>query len=1300
MADAESAYGADSSVVNWTLKMNCIGLGTSLVLFTAISTSRSFNSNGIYSKIFSIRRHLHPMSTHPEPKNVAYFDWIKAVWDVSDEDYLMTSGLDALMTTKFHIALCKICFLCSIYGLAILCPVHYSGETLDKNNDECKEEWDYYRNATSHGGGDDIGMPTCLLSNMYSKLTMANINATSDQVYFDIVGLYLFTVIACYYLYDVWKDYVKYRHIWLARPVTENQSILVDHIPLHLRSNHGLYTFFDTLFPDQVASVSIVLDVKGLDTLIKLREKTASQLDYALASYAKSKYKVRPTFVFHNWTSRLKQLCGLGPSKTNPNASPLRNTTAEGAEYTAGGEVAQTPLLEAVDATNNRLDVGVTPLTNSSAPPYGAEVDSIEYYQILLEQYNDLVETKQQEFICWHAWHEQQKYRDAEASKRNSFAEETSFVEGEEEEGEKDSLDGATYETTSRLTLTPTPRSSLAENRAKRSPTNPGSSSASTGTTPSRVPSHLAEATTAHEIYLSSSSKSLTPARSNRARSALDSPVSPLLPADAPALKKSNSSYAGNNAGSASNSVSGNSSVSALRRSHYSSTTANSSEFQLISRAQPRYIREAQDFAAATEAMLSGSASVSQNSQANSQATEAMSLKTINREDEKKDEQKQDTPGGDDLDDGFDFEQPDFSFKPGLSSQMSQNSADSELSDGSSSGGNAYSSLYSSLRGGMLGEAVSKPDFAPDEDSKRNRLDTENERNTIHTSIRGLVKKEKSRYCCCCIKMPSGNMWKKLPLQVNGLRRKSMFTKDQHRLKHLKWMAQSVVDKTIETIIGNPMSSTGFVTFTSLTAASIACNSSVYPDPLAMSISPAPAREEVIWENLERTIRRRFIKHVTSIGFAGTVVVLFAVPTTFISGALSATQLQKYWPSLDDFVQNFPYLGEGLAFIAPLLIMILVICMPPIFSCCAKLIWRSERSITGLHQHVFQRYFLLLFYNVFIIIVVSSTFLQNVNTWTGLNLTEVLTKIGQGFPLVSNFYLDYLAIKIGCGLPMELLRVACFFQAGIKAIFCDDLTAQQRDAMVIGCRSLGKSGGFYFGRFLAEHCLIFVLVFTYSVVAPIILPAGCIFFGFAALVYKRNLLWVYEPELNAGGEFWPQCFRRAIWALVSGQLAVICMMVLLTKLEKLTFVFFLPPVTVLYSKYLQRIYAKSGKTLPLTTAISVDEMVNEDFGGVANRAEMLRDAYTQPSLVAETEPVFNRGDGGWDRSMKNYAYCCPVPMMRVRGSNIHTRFEVEAGGAAGRGGGAPKLEPPERVARRVTRGLSYGRLNSSLTDEV
>lgn len=174
---------------------------------------------------------------------------------------------------------------------------------------------------------------------------------------------------------------MRFRHLWLARPVTENQSVVVDHIPLHLRSNHGLYTFFDSLFPNQVASVSIVLDVKGLDTLIKLRDKTAAQLDYALATYARSRYKRRPTFVFHNWRSRLGSLWRR-PSSTRPERLPLR------AGDSADPAAQQTPLLSAVDATNNRLNVGVKSLTGGGGPPpFGSEVDAIEYYQILLEQY-------------------------------------------------------------------------------------------------------------------------------------------------------------------------------------------------------------------------------------------------------------------------------------------------------------------------------------------------------------------------------------------------------------------------------------------------------------------------------------------------------------------------------------------------------------------------------------------------------------------------------------------------------------------------------------------------------------------------------------------------------------------------------------------------------------------------------------------------------------------------------------------------------------------------------------------------
>lgn len=256
-------------------------------------------------------------------------------------------------------------------------------------------------------------------------------------------------------------------------------------------------------------------------------------------------------------------------------------------------------------------------------------------------------------------------------------------------------------------------------------------------------------------------------------------------------------------------------------------TLSSGPEFQLVSRAQPRYIREASTFAAATEALHSAAAS-----RADGDEEDGPDMF-----DDLPDDQPphviKDVPlhaGGDDLNDEEDFEPI-----PQLGKQKSDNSAASASSNASDESSSAYAALYSSLRGNLNGgggellapeSTSSSSGSAGVGDDLRNRTETEHERDDIHQSIRGLVDKEKGRECCCCFKMPSGDAWRKLPVRV-AARRKSMFSKEQQRLKHLRWMAKSVVDKTIESIIGNPVSSTGFVTFTSLTAASIACNSSV-----------------------------------------------------------------------------------------------------------------------------------------------------------------------------------------------------------------------------------------------------------------------------------------------------------------------------------------------------------------------------------------------------------------------------------------------------------------------------------------
>ena len=76
----------------------------------------------------------------------------------------------------------------------------------------------------------------------------------------------------------------------------------------------------------------------------------------------------------------------------------------------------------------------------------------------------------------------------------------------------------------------------------------------------------------------------------------------------------------------------------------------------------------------------------------------------------------------------------------------------------------------------------------------------------IHRSIRGLVKKEHGRKCCCCFSCPAGNDWKKIPISLGAKARgfdanMKKKTVEERQGDKLAWLAKAVVDKTIDTII-------------------------------------------------------------------------------------------------------------------------------------------------------------------------------------------------------------------------------------------------------------------------------------------------------------------------------------------------------------------------------------------------------------------------------------------------------------------------------------------------------------------
>ena len=88
---------------------------------------------------------------------------------------------------------------------------------------------------------------------------------------------------------------------------------------------------------------------------------------------------------------------------------------------------------------------------------------------------------------------------------------------------------------------------------------------------------------------------------------------------------------------------------------------------------------------------------------------------------------------------------------------------------------------------------------------------------------------------------------------------------------------------------------------------------------------------------------------------------------------------------------------------------------------------------------------------------------------------------------------------------------------------------------------------------------------TFALVAPLILPFALAFFFGALVVYKRQLLYVYEPEFESAGTFWPKTYRRMVAALYFMQLSLLCILITNEAFREIAYLVPLPIITFVTS---------------------------------------------------------------------------------------------------------------------------------------
>jgi len=78
-----------------------------------------------------------------------------------------------------------------------------------------------------------------------------------------------------------------------------------------------------------------------------------------------------------------------------------------------------------------------------------------------------------------------------------------------------------------------------------------------------------------------------------------------------------------------------------------------------------------------------------------------------------------------------------------------------------------------------------------------------------------------------------------------------------------------------------------------------------------------------------------------------------------------------------------------------------------------------------------------------------------------------------------------------------------------------------------------------YGWIYPNIMMVLMIVATYACIAPLLLPFGVVFFYFAYLMYKYQLLYVYVNEYQSGGVMWHAVFSRTMISLIFATLTLL-----------------------------------------------------------------------------------------------------------------------------------------------------------------
>eukprot|EP00834_Sanchytrium_tribonematis_P004918 NODE_268_length_11281_cov_0.363799.p1 type:complete len:819 gc:universal NODE_268_length_11281_cov_0.363799:546-3002(+) len=365
-------------------------------------------------------------------------------------------------------------------------------------------------------------------------------------------------------------------------------------------------------------------------------------------------------------------------------------------------------------------------------------------------------------------------------------------------------------------------------------------------------------------------------------------------------------------------------------------------------------------------------------------------------------------------------------------------------------------------------------------------------------------------------------------------------------------------------------SDSAFVTFSNMQSQIIAhqCLPSIqYP----LIVFKAPEIRNVNWENLvvrqyNRNIRR-FI--ITAIYLLLTITWLF-----LMSAVISLTNYQRiieYIPQLNISPKYTEYIHQ----IIPTIVVTLCLAVLPYILVGITMIEKLH-SFSYVHKVVTKRYFIFSVFNLVVVFTIGrsifSTILQVVFPANkSVENVGILELLSNNIPNGGFFYINYLILQLNLHF-LELIQLNWA------------LVIKWTSELIIRTpRNLIKSQKpyqFLYFYFYPTHALMFMIIIVYSVIHPMIVLVGFLYFVIGYIVFKHQFVFAYKQNYDSHGDVFDYLFKWGIFSLIFLQIIMLSILILRESVGPSCIIGFCLLLTIYYIRG-SRFYLRQCDEFPL-----------------------------------------------------------------------------------------------------------------------